>query len=58
MGENGGVAIVFMVDGWLAGFWRPEDGRVEVVQTLRTLTRSERAELDEEIDRVEGLLAR
>ena len=46
------------VDGWLIGLWRPEDGRVEVLQTLRPLTPREQAELDEEIARVEELLAR
>ena len=35
-----------------------EDGRVKVLQTLRTLTKRERSELDEEIARVEALLAR
>ena len=46
------------VDGWLEGLWRVDDGRVEVVRTLRKLTRAEQSELDEEIARVEALLAR
>ncbi len=40
-----------------SGCGPPVDGRVEVLQTLRDLTRQERAELDDEIARVEALLA-
>lgn len=58
MGVNGGVAHTLFVDGMLEGLWRVEDGRVRVVETLRPLARSERAELDEEIVHVEALLAR
>jgi hypothetical protein len=58
MGTNGGVGHVILVDGWLEGLWRIEDGRVQVRRLLRRLTRSERAGLDEEISRVEQLLAR
>lgn len=58
MGSNGGVANLILVDGWLEGLWRIEDGRVSDVSLLRTLTASERAGLDEEIGRVEALLAR
>jgi hypothetical protein len=57
MGINGGVASVLLVDGMLEGLWRPVDGRVDVVELLRRLTRSERVGLDEEIARVEALLA-
>jgi hypothetical protein len=57
MGVNGGVASVLLVDGMLEGLWRPVDGRVEVVELLRKLTRAERVGLDEEIARVEALLA-
>jgi hypothetical protein len=57
MGVNGGVASALFVDGMLEGLWRPVDGRVEVVELFRKLTRPERAELDEEIARVEALLA-
>ena len=57
MGVNGGVASVILVDGMLEGLWRPVDGRVDVVELLRKLTRSERVGLDEEIARVEALLA-
>ncbi|TQK71866.1 winged helix DNA-binding domain-containing protein [Nocardioides sp. SLBN-35] len=58
MGVNGAQALSIYADGWLAGLWRVEDGRVVVVELVRELTRSERAGLDEEIGRVEALLAR
>ena len=58
MAENGASACAVFVDGWMAGLWRPVDGRVSVLDTLRTLTRSEKSELDDEVDRVEALLAR
>ena len=57
MGLNGGVGSTLFVDGMLEGLWRVIDGRV-VVEPFRWLTRSEEAELDEEIARVEALLAR
>jgi hypothetical protein len=57
MGVNGGVASALFVDGMLEGLWRPVDGRVEVVELFRKLTRPERVELDEETARVEALLA-
>jgi hypothetical protein len=58
MGVNGGTANALFVDGMLEGLWRVADGRVEVVEVHRALTRAERSELDEEITRVEALLAR
>ncbi|WP_028642289.1 winged helix DNA-binding domain-containing protein [Nocardioides sp. URHA0020] len=58
MGPNGGVAMTVFVDGWLEGLWRVVDDRVEVIELFRDLTVRERAELDDEIARVEGLLAR
>ena len=57
MGPNGGMASPILADGWLEGLWRAEDGKVEIVSLLRELTKSEQAELDEEIARVETLLA-
>jgi hypothetical protein len=57
MGVNGGVCSTVFVDGMLEGLWRLEDGRPVVVDLFRPLTRSERAELDEELDRVIALLA-
>jgi hypothetical protein len=58
MGANGGVASTLFADGMLAGLWRVTDGRVEVISTLRPLTKSEKSELDDEVARVEKLLAR
>ena len=58
MAENGASAYSLFADGWIVGLWKQEDGRVTVLQTLRTLTKRERSELDEEIARVEALLAR
>lgn len=58
MGANGGVGNVVLVDGWLEGIWRVEDGRVRIVDLLRPLTSAEKAGLDEEVERVETLLAR
>ncbi|GAA4694250.1 winged helix DNA-binding domain-containing protein [Nocardioides conyzicola] len=58
MGPNGGVGMMLFVDGWLEGLWRMADDRVEVIELFRDLTKRERADLDVEIDRVEGLLGR
>lgn len=57
MGTNGGIGNTVFVDGMLEGLWRVTDGRV-VVEPFRRLTRSEQAELDDEVARVEALLAR
>ena len=57
MGANGGVASMLFVDGWLEGLWRQVDGRVEVVELFRELTPRERSGLDDEVGRVEALLA-
>jgi hypothetical protein len=58
MGANGGVAMTVFVDGMLEGLWRARDGRVEDIVLFRDLSRAERAGLDEEVGRVEDLLAR
>ena len=58
MGANGGVAMTVLVDGMLEGLWRAREGRVELVETFRPLTRRERGELDAEVGRVEELLGR
>lgn len=55
-GVNGASAYSLFADGWLVGLWRAEAGRVEVLQTLRPLTKAERTELDEEIARTEAVL--
>ncbi len=58
MGTNGGMGNTLFADGWLAGIWRIVDGRFEVDRLHRDLTKSEKAELDAEVGRVEALLAR
>lgn len=58
MGVNGAPCSSLFVGGWLEGLWRVDGGRVEVVELLRPLGRREKAELDEEIARIEELLAR
>jgi hypothetical protein len=56
MGANGGVAMTLFVNGWLEGLWRVTDDRVEVIELFRDLTKRERADLDDEIARVDALL--
>ena len=50
------MAIVFgfqmLVDGWLAGMWRPGDGPDVDVELFSEPTRVQRAELDSEIERL------
>ncbi len=58
MGSNGGLAMTVFVDGMLEGLWRIEDGKPLVVELFRTLTSAEQRELDDELARVEALLAR
>lgn len=58
MGSNGGVCCTVFVDGWLEGLWRLQDGGPVVVDLFRDLTRQERSELDDELSRLEALLAR
>ena len=53
---NGDVAQTFLVDGFVAGVWRAEAGRV-VVEPFGKLSRTERSELDEEAARLEAFLA-
>lgn len=57
-GANGGQAATVFVDGTLAGLWRVVAGRVGDVQLFGPLSRSQRTALDEEIGRVDELLAR
>jgi winged helix DNA-binding protein len=52
---NGDVAQTFLVDGLVAGMWRADDGRV-VVEPLEPLSRSTRAEVEEEAARLEAFL--
>lgn len=57
IGENRAQLHALFVDGWHEGLWRIEDGRVVIGPVRRRFTRAERAELDEEVERVERLLA-
>jgi winged helix DNA-binding protein len=57
MGVNGGVAMSLFVGGWLEGLWKVVDGKVEIIATFRDLTRREQSDLDDEVGRVESLLA-
>ncbi len=56
MGVNGGMSSTVFVDGWLEGLWRVEDGRPVVVELFRSLSRTEKSELNGELDRVSALL--
>ncbi len=55
MGPNGGVGNALLVDGEMEGIWSVNDGRISL-DLWRRLTRVERAEVDEEVARVEALL--
>jgi hypothetical protein len=52
---NGDVAQTFLVDGFVAGVWRVENGRV-VLEPFAALSRSARRELDDEAGRLEQFL--
>jgi hypothetical protein len=53
---NGDVAQTFFVDGFVAGTWRVEDGRV-VPEPLAPLSPSVRREVEDEAGRLEAFLA-
>jgi hypothetical protein len=53
---NGDVAQTFLVDGFVAGIWNVEDGRV-VLEPFAPLSRAVRRELGEEVARLEAFLA-
>ena len=53
---NGDVAQTFLVDGFVAGIWRVEKGRVRLEPFAR-LARSVRGELEDEAARLEAFLA-
>lgn len=55
MGTNGGIGNTVFVDGFMAGLWWWRDGQV-VTELFRRLTKTERADLAEEVDRVTVLL--
>ena len=52
---NGDVAQTFLVDGFVAGTWRVENGRV-VLEPFAALSRSVRRELEDEAGRLEAFL--
>jgi hypothetical protein len=53
---NGDVAQTFLVDGFVAGIWRAENGRV-AAEAFAPLSRSVRREVREEAGRLEVFLA-
>src|SRR5205823_9847484 len=53
---NGDVAQTFLVDGFVAGTWRVENGRV-VLEPFAPLSRSVRRDLEDEAGRLEAFLA-
>ena len=53
---NGDVAQTFLVDGFVAGVWRVENGRI-VLEPFDALSRSVRRELEDEAGRLEAFLA-
>jgi hypothetical protein len=56
IGKNGDVAQTFLVDGFVAGTWRSEDGRVRLEPFVR-LPQGERREVEDEAERLEAFLA-
>lgn len=52
---NGDVAQTFLVDGFVAGTWRLEDGRV-AVEPFATLPRAVKSELRDEAARLEAFV--
>jgi Winged helix DNA-binding domain len=53
---NGDVLPTFLVDGFVAGLWRFEQGRV-LLEPFRRLPRATRAELEEEAARLAAFIA-
>jgi hypothetical protein len=53
---NGDVAQTFLVDGFVAGTWEADRGRV-VVRPFAKLPRSAQRELKDESERLETFLA-
>jgi len=53
---NGDVAQTFLVDGFVAGIWRIENGRV-VLEPFAAPSRPVRRELEDEAGRLEAFLA-
>jgi hypothetical protein len=58
MGTNGGIGATVFVDGVLEGMWRQTDqGRVDV-KLFRSLSATERSDLDGEVAALEQFLSR
>ena len=53
---NGDVAQTFLVDGFVAGTWRADGGRV-VVEPFAPLSRASKREVEDEAGRLEAFLA-
>jgi Winged helix DNA-binding domain len=53
---NGDVAQTFLVDGFVAGTWRADKGRV-VVEPFAPLSRAVRRQVEDEAERLEAFLA-
>jgi len=56
IGQNGDVAQTFLVDGFVAGMWRVDKGRVKL-EPLARLSRTAQRELKDEAARLEAFLA-
>jgi ABC-type uncharacterized transport system ATPase component len=56
IGQNGDVAQTFLVDGFVAGTWSVDGGRV-VIQPFAKLPRAVQRELADEAGRLETFLA-
>ena len=56
IGMNGDVAQTFLVDGFVAGTWRVEKGRV-MLEPFSRLPRAVQRELQDEAGRLESFLA-
>jgi hypothetical protein len=56
IGQNGDVAQTFLVDGFVAGTWRAERGRV-TAEPFAKLSRSVQRELEDETVRLEAFLS-
>ena len=53
---NGDVAQTFLVDGFVAGTWRVDDGRV-MLEPFEPLAAAARRETEDEAGRLEAFLA-
>jgi DNA glycosylase AlkZ-like len=56
IGQNGDVAQTFLVDGFVAGMWRVDKGRIKL-EPLARISRAAQRELKDEAARLEAFLA-